>query len=275
MSNKSGTNLDQPGLKAGQRPIGYLFGQISALQEDPQIVSQRMKLKSNLVLRHALAGQPGPVDRLLAFLDVLLHRAALIVEPNDPVRLHRQVGGDEADAGKQLAWMPLDLGNNTAGFVPGRRLILYVAVDTLHAFWWASNRALEQMRDPDLRNAIGAKADGVEISSRFQRFIEVRDGDGGISPKEPHQVTIRVSRNDRLKNLFPAIRAVHIARPQRTPFEMAKLVKYEQRVITHAAEMTVPGGALLRPVGWTDLTVHVQRDPLGRYLCVNPVDPLP
>jgi hypothetical protein len=31
MSNNSGTNLDQPGLKAGQRPIGHLFGQISAL----------------------------------------------------------------------------------------------------------------------------------------------------------------------------------------------------------------------------------------------------
>jgi len=48
-----------------------------------------MKLKPNLFLRHPLAGQPGPIDRLLAFLDVLLGGASLVVELDDLARLHR------------------------------------------------------------------------------------------------------------------------------------------------------------------------------------------
>ena len=93
------TDFDYPGLQAGQRPIGHLLGKVRALQEDAEIVRQCMKLKQHLVLRHALAGQARPVDRLLAFLDMLLGGASLIVEVDDSVGLHRKVGHDEADAG--------------------------------------------------------------------------------------------------------------------------------------------------------------------------------
>lgn len=65
-----------------------------------------MELKPNLVLRHALAGQPGPIDRLLAFSDVLLSCAALIVEADDPVRFLRHVGDDIADTRDQFARVP-------------------------------------------------------------------------------------------------------------------------------------------------------------------------
>ena len=47
--------FDQSCLEAGQRPVGYLLGQISALQEDTGIAGQCVKLKADLVLRHALA----------------------------------------------------------------------------------------------------------------------------------------------------------------------------------------------------------------------------
>jgi len=58
----------------------------------------RMKLKSNLVVAEPHARQPSPHNRVLAFLDVLLGHAALIVE------------GDHA------------LGSNGAGaFVPTRK----------------------------------------------------------------------------------------------------------------------------------------------------------
>lgn len=67
--------------------------------------------------------------------------------------------------------MPLDLGDNTAGFVPGCRLILKVAVDALHTFWWASDWALEQMRNPALKDTIGVKPVGVEIARCFLRFV--------------------------------------------------------------------------------------------------------
>ena len=66
------------------------------------------------------------MEGVFAFLDVLLGGAALIVKPHHPVRLHRQVGDDEADLRKQLARVPFDLGDNTAFLAPGRRLIVEI-----------------------------------------------------------------------------------------------------------------------------------------------------
>jgi hypothetical protein len=45
VSNDSGTNLYQPGLEDGQRPVSHLLGQVGLLQEDTEIVGQCMKLK--------------------------------------------------------------------------------------------------------------------------------------------------------------------------------------------------------------------------------------
>ena len=88
------------------------------MQEDTKIRSQRMKLKSDLVVTEPLAGQPGPGDGVLAFFDMLFGRAALIVEADDPFRLHWQVGDDKTHAREQLAGVPLDLGNHLTGFAP-------------------------------------------------------------------------------------------------------------------------------------------------------------
>lgn len=171
MADNPRTDFDQPGLQAGQRPIGHLLGKVCALQEDAEIVCQCMKLKPHLVLSHALAGQPGPVNRLLAFLDVLLDGATLIVEVDDPVRVHRQVRHDEADAGEQFAGVPLDLGNNAPGLVSRRRLILEVTVDAPHMVGRTPHRTLEQMRDPSLQDAIGTQADDMELALSLQHLV--------------------------------------------------------------------------------------------------------
>jgi len=151
-------DLDQLELEAGQRPVGHGLGQFDAAQEGGQVVGQRMKPKADLVLRLALSGQPRPVDCVLAFLDMLLCCAALIVEADDPVRLHRQVGDDEADFGEQLARMPFDLRYDTAGLVPGRRLILEVLVK---AFDRGQRRppcrSRQSMRDLLLEHCIGGQ----------------------------------------------------------------------------------------------------------------------
>ena len=97
MADNPRTNFDQPGLQARQRPIGHFLGKVCILQEDAEIIRQCMKLEPDLILRHALAGQARPVDGLLAFLDVLLGGATLIVEMDDPFGVHRQVGHDKAD----------------------------------------------------------------------------------------------------------------------------------------------------------------------------------
>ena len=77
-----------------------------------------MKLKSDLIIAEPFAGEPRPVDRVFAFLDVLFRCSALIVEPDDPVRFHRQIGDDEAHAREQITGVPLDLCDDAARFAP-------------------------------------------------------------------------------------------------------------------------------------------------------------
>jgi hypothetical protein len=86
VTNYPRTDFDQPGLQAGQRPVGHLLGQICVFQEDTQIVGQGMKLQAYLVLRHPFARQPCPVDRLLTLFDMPLCFAAIVVKPDDPDR---------------------------------------------------------------------------------------------------------------------------------------------------------------------------------------------
>ena len=80
-------------------------------------------------------------------------------------------------------------------------------------------------------------------------------GEGSIAPEEPHKVTVRISRYDRLRNPFPSIRAVYITAALSAAFEVAMLIEDEQRVITHTAEMTVPCRALLCAVCLTELSI--------------------
>lgn len=63
---------------------------------------------------------------MFAFLDVLLRRATLIVEDDNPLGGTGEVGDDEADTWVQFTWMPFDLGDDPAGFAPtsGRNLTL-------------------------------------------------------------------------------------------------------------------------------------------------------
>jgi hypothetical protein len=63
-------------------------------------------------------GQACPPDGVLAFLDVLLRRATLIVEDDNPLGGTGEVGHDEADTWVQFTWMPFDLGDNPAGSCP-------------------------------------------------------------------------------------------------------------------------------------------------------------
>lgn len=74
---------------------------------------------------------------------MLLGCAALIVEADDPVWLHRRVGDDEAHAGEQIAGMLFDLGNHAASFAPGRRLVFEVMVEPANVVGWAAYGALQ------------------------------------------------------------------------------------------------------------------------------------
>lgn len=86
--------------------------------EDTKVIHQSVKLKPDLIVTEPLAGQAGPDDGVLASLDVVFGSAALIVEADDPFRLHQQVGDDKTHAREQITGMPFDLGNHPSVFEP-------------------------------------------------------------------------------------------------------------------------------------------------------------
>ena len=91
------------------------LGQRQPPQEVGQVVGQGEQLQPGLVVLERAARQLRPLHRVLALLDPLLRRAAAVVEPDHPLRVPPQVGDDEADAGEQLARVPLHLGHHAAG----------------------------------------------------------------------------------------------------------------------------------------------------------------
>ena len=56
MAHNPCPDLDQAALDAGERPVRDVFGQVGTLEEAPHVVSQRMKLKSDLIIAEPFAG---------------------------------------------------------------------------------------------------------------------------------------------------------------------------------------------------------------------------
>ena len=50
VANDPCTDFEQPGLQAGQQPVGHLLGTVRTLQEDAEIVGHRMKQTNFLTL---------------------------------------------------------------------------------------------------------------------------------------------------------------------------------------------------------------------------------
>ena len=92
MANDPGADLHQPLAQRGHRPLLDFVGQRQSAQEVAEIVGQRVQLQPNGIGGEAAAGQPGPGDGVLALLDVLLRRAALVVERHHPLGRTRHVG---------------------------------------------------------------------------------------------------------------------------------------------------------------------------------------
>lgn len=127
--------------------------------------------------------------------------------------------------------------------------ILDVMIEATHSIGRTAHGAFQKMSDGLLKHIVALQADGVEITFRFQHLVKLREGKGGIGPKEPHQVAPLVSGDDRGQNLLPAIGAVDIALAQRAALKIARLVEHKEGMMAFAPEVTVPGRAFLIAVG--------------------------
>ena len=130
-----------------------------------------MQLEPDGIVVELAAGQAGPLDGVLAFLDPLLGGAALMVERNHPLGRTAQVGDDEADAGVQFAGIPFDLGNHTTFLVPRTGLIAEVGVVAANMVGRPTNGPGQQVGDAFLENRVGRKADRVQKALGFEVFV--------------------------------------------------------------------------------------------------------
>jgi hypothetical protein len=118
MLDQPPAGFHQPLLQAGKRPLPDPRGQRQPAPQVPEVISNQAQPQPDLVGAKAVAAKPRQRDRLLALLDPLFGRAALVVEAHYRPVVERQVGHDKADAGEQLPAMELDLRHHPPRLLP-------------------------------------------------------------------------------------------------------------------------------------------------------------
>src|SRR5271169_7262203 len=86
--------------------------------------------------------------------------------------------------------------------------------------------------------------------------------------------SVSVAGDHRLQLRAPTVGAVHVARAQGAPLDIAELVEHEQRVVAGTAEMPVVSAAFLLAVSRALARIHVEHDGPRRSPLVHLVDPL-
>jgi hypothetical protein len=111
MFHQPSSGLHQPLLQAREGPVLNPSRQTQAPPQVPQIVGQQAQRQPHLVRAETMARQARHLHRLLAFLDPLLRRPPLVVEPHHCPTRRLQIGHNEPHTGEQLSGMVLHLGH--------------------------------------------------------------------------------------------------------------------------------------------------------------------
>ena len=85
MAHQPSAGLDHPGLQTGQRPVFHRLRQHQPSQEVTHVIGHDEQPQPDLIGHELVAGQPGPVQGVLAFFDPWLRRAPAIVETDYPL----------------------------------------------------------------------------------------------------------------------------------------------------------------------------------------------
>src|SRR3954467_12479144 len=142
-----------------------------------------MELETHGIGGEGAALQPSPLNCILALFDILLARAAPVIEGDDALSGPRQVGDNESNTRIQLARIPFDLGHDMARLVPALRLIAEAGVITPYLVRWSPDRALQQMSDLVLQDLVGREPDRVACILGFKKLVDLRIGKSCITPE--------------------------------------------------------------------------------------------
>ena len=120
---------------------------------------------------------------------------------------------------------------NAAFLVPQSGLIAGAGVIAPHMAGWTANGTRQKVGNTFLQNFIGFETDDVFVILTFQKFTKVGRGKSGIPLEIATQVPFPVTLDDRFQNVAPAVGAMNIAGPQRTPLKVTERVEQAQRMV--------------------------------------------
>jgi hypothetical protein len=88
--------------------------------------------------------------------------------------------------------VPFDLRHDPPGFLPALRLIGEAGEVAAHLVQWSPDRALEQVSDPALQDAVGRQADRVAGALGFEELAHLGIGEGRVASeiKPLHPVSV-------------------------------------------------------------------------------------
>jgi hypothetical protein len=209
----------------------------------------------------------------LPFLDPLLGRPAAVVELRHPPVGPGQVGHDEADPRPEFALMPLDFGHHATSSGPALGLVVEAREPNNRLLRRAADGSGQEMADVALQHLVRRQADRVPNAFGLQHIVDLGLRERRVGTEVEVDAPLAVAGDHRLQDQAPVLCAVGVAGPQEATLQVAELVEQEQRMVTGAAEMTVPDRAFLLAMGRALGTVHVEDDRAGRLASVHPVDP--
>jgi DEAD/DEAH box helicase len=122
--------------------------------------------------------QPRHLHRLFAFLDPLLRRPTLVVEPYHRPAGQVQIRDNEAHSREQLALVMLHFGHHPAGLLPTRCQVEKAFVFDQGSDTGPSHRTRHQLGDVPFQVLVGRNADGVVYIPLFERLVDFGFGKG-------------------------------------------------------------------------------------------------
>src|SRR6266849_4271274 len=118
--------------------------------------------------------------RLLAFLDPLLGRAPLIVEPHYRPAGQAQIRDDKADSREQFPEVELLLRHHPPRPLPTGRLVEKALVPDHWLVARSPHAPRQQLRNVPLQALVGRYSDGILHAPLLQRFLNLGLGKGRV-----------------------------------------------------------------------------------------------
>ncbi len=174
-----GPNLYETLYQPFDGPPCFLTPDVELPKHVQKIVGQNPHLQPGLVGLETMATGLVPAQGVLALLDPVLDIAPAIVDLDHLRPVEPGIGHDEASLGEQLALVPLDLANNTAGLAPALGLIVKVDdPDPDTAPGGATNRASEVGLNEPPQVLNRTKSDEVGDPLLLTVLVDVWTGSG-------------------------------------------------------------------------------------------------